>query len=193
MFWIAQKLLYTTRTRSGPARASRRRPAAGKSAPGGTFGTRTGGGVCRVSWGFPHCLRLLRATTGIDTRRIQPLYGHVIAASRCTSGGARGPVIQARAPLGISTSSPNDVSRRRAQLQHACWSRPCYGDSRTLHSGRLADSARALGTASTGRVSRTHRPRRARGKRLGYRLSYGWELLAGGARLVSQSVISRLG
>ena len=40
---------------------------------GGTFGTRTGGGVCRVSWGFPHGLRLLRATTGIDTRRIQPL------------------------------------------------------------------------------------------------------------------------
>ena len=73
MFWIAQKLLYTTRTRSGPARASRRRPEAGKSALGGTFGTRTGGGVCRVSWGFPHGLRLLRATTGIDTRRIQPL------------------------------------------------------------------------------------------------------------------------
>ena len=73
MFWIAQKLLYTTRTRSGPAPASRRRATAGKSAPGGTFGTRTGGGVCRVSWGFPHCLRLLRATTGIDTRRIQPL------------------------------------------------------------------------------------------------------------------------
>ena len=73
MFWKAQKLLYTTRTRSGPARASRRRPEAGKSALGGTFGTRTGGGVCRVSWGFPHGLRLLRATTGIDTRRIQPL------------------------------------------------------------------------------------------------------------------------
>ena len=73
MFWIAQKLLYTTRTRSGPAPASRRRATAGKSALGGTFGTRTGGGVCRVSWGFPHCLRLLRATAGIDTSRIQPL------------------------------------------------------------------------------------------------------------------------
>ena len=73
MFRKAQKLYYTTRTRSGPAPASRRCATAGKSALGGTFGTRTGGGVCRVSWGFPHCLRLLRATTGIDTRRIQPL------------------------------------------------------------------------------------------------------------------------
>ena len=75
VFRKAQKLLYTTRTRSGPAPASRRCATAGKSALGGTFGTRTGGGVCRVSWGFsfPHCLRLLRATTGIDTRRIQPL------------------------------------------------------------------------------------------------------------------------
>ena len=73
MFWIAQKLLYTTRTRSGPARASCRRATAGKSALGGTFGTRTGGGVCQVSWGFTRGLRLLRATAGIDTSRIQPL------------------------------------------------------------------------------------------------------------------------
>ena len=38
VFWIAQKLFYTTRTRSGPAPASRRRATAGKSAPGGTCG-----------------------------------------------------------------------------------------------------------------------------------------------------------
>ena len=75
VFWIAQKLLYTTRTRSGPVTASRRRATAGKSVPGGTFGTPYGcwGTVCRVSWGFPHSPRLLRATTSIDNRRIQPL------------------------------------------------------------------------------------------------------------------------
>ena len=73
MFWIALKLYYTARTGSGAAPASRRRAAAAKSAPAATFATRTGGGVCRVSWVFAHCPRLLRATTGIDTRRIQPL------------------------------------------------------------------------------------------------------------------------
>ena len=66
------------------------------------------------------------------------------------------------------------------------------GPAPTFRSTANAGAAR-LQDAAPGRVSRTHRPRRARGKRFGYRLSYGWELLAGWARLVSQGVISRLG
>ena len=66
------------------------------------------------------------------------------------------------------------------------------GPGPTFRSTANAGAAR-LQDAAPGRVSRTHRPRRARGKRFGYRLSYGWELLAGWARLVSHGVISRLG
>ena len=39
----------------------------------GTHGTRTGVGVCRTSWAFTHGSRLLRATTAIDTNRVQSL------------------------------------------------------------------------------------------------------------------------
>ena len=141
MFWIALKLYYTARTGSGPAPASRRRAAAAKSAPAAPLrpvrvvGYAESRGALHTA---PGCSGPLPALIPVAYSR----YGHVIAASRCPPGSARGPVNEARAPLGTSTIDPRDVSRRRAQLQHAWRSRPCYGDSRTLQSGRLAGSAR---------------------------------------------------
>ena len=80
----------------------------------------------------------------------------------------------------------------RAQPCMALTLKAGNGPAPTFRSTANAGAAR-LQDAAPARVSRTHRPRRARGKRFGYRLSYGWELLAGWARLVSQGVISRLG
>ena len=160
MFRKAQKLYYTTRTRSGPAPASRRCATTGKSALGGTFGTRTGGGVCRVSWGFPHCLRLLRATTGIDTRRIQPLRtcnrGVAVHFWWCP---------RTRHPGAGTTGHLDQQPERRLSAPGAApacllvtpvlWRQPHPSFWSTC---RLSARARALGTASTGRVSRTRKP-----------------------------------
>ena len=190
MFWIALKLYYTARTGSGAAPASRRRAAAAKSAPAAPLRPVRVVGYAEPRGSLhtaPGCSGPLPALIPVAYSRL----GHVIAASRCTSGSARGPVNEARAPLGTSTIDPRDVSRRRAQLQHAWRSRPCYGDSRTLQSGRLAGSARCWAQRRPAWSAGPQRQCQCRVDTLGLGSASLGRPTAGGALRVRHGVVSR--
>ena len=102
MFWIAQKLLYTTCTRSGPVPASRRRAAAAKSAPAAPLRPVRVVGYAEPRGSLhtaPGCSEPLSASIPVASSRLR----HEIASSRCTSGAARRPVPTVQVPPGIST------------------------------------------------------------------------------------------
>ena len=122
MFWIAQKLLYTTRTRSGPAPASRRRATAGKWPPEAPVGPVRVVGYAESRGAFPTasgCSGPLLVLIPVAYSR----WGHVIAASWCPPGSARRPVIEARAPLGHLDHRP---ARR---LSASCVAPACLVDT----------------------------------------------------------------
>ena len=96
--------------------------------------------------------------------------------------------LRARCEAAGGGGEPSGRAQACMALALMAWNGPVPTCRSTANAG-----AARLQDAAPGRVSRTHRPRRARGKRFGYRLSYGWELLAGWALFVSQGVISRLG
>ena len=135
----------------------------------------------------PGCSGPLPASITVAYGRLR----HEIASSRCTSGAARRPVTTVQVPPDISTIGPDDVSGRRAQLLHAVRPRRYHGDVRTLHSGRLADSARCWAQRWPAWSAGPQRPCRSRVDTLGLRSSSLRRSKAGGALRVCHGVTSR--
>ena len=135
----------------------------------------------------PGCSGPLPASIPVAYSRLR----HEIASSRCTSGAARRPVTTVQVPPDISTIGPDDVSGRRAQLLHAVRPRRYHGDVRTLHSRRLADSARFSAQRLRAGSAGPQRPCRGPVDTLGPRLSSLRRSTAGGALCVRHGVTPR--
>ena len=101
------------------------------------------------------------------------------------------PSRQYRCPPDISTIDPDDVSGRRAQLLHAIRPRRYHGDVRTLHSRRLADSARFSAQRLRAGSAGPQRPCLGPVDTLGPRLSSLRRSTAGGALCVRHGVTPR--